>query len=251
MGKIDTFATVIAEHLPAVAARIPPTPAATLGHLPPEPTPTTVAEALRPLGPSLAERLLGALELRLDDLPTDAHGLVRRPQPANGTFTLLSSGNESETATAVAMLDALHPGLTNAIADLVDRLTRHPTLAHRFDPPPTSPAITTPRVVVPMPFTRGYARPVPPTVGDDETAARARHTPPRAGLITAHAVLRELDAATPAAVVGTALGITALHLPRFGRPAALTEATRARLRAETGSPRRPTAKPRPVTATSP
>ncbi|MFE9749362.1 DUF6461 domain-containing protein [Saccharothrix saharensis] len=257
MGKIDAFAAVTAEHLPAVAARIPPTPAAALGHL--GPGATTVAEALRSLGPLLAERVLGALELRLGDLPTHAHGLVRSEPAADGAFTLLSAAGESETSVAVAMLDALRPGVTRQIADLVDRLTRHPALSGHFGTPLTG----VPR----FPGPDRPARPVPPTVATDDAGALARHenllrarrapSPPLPSLsdtpearaeraqaarhatphlalavITAHAVLRGLDAATPAAVVGVALGTTALHLPHFPEPAALTEATAARRRAE-------------------
>ncbi|MFJ6676215.1 hypothetical protein ACIQMJ_34375 [Actinosynnema sp. NPDC091369] len=196
MGKIDDFAAVTAEHLPAVAARIPPTPAAALGHLEPGPT-TTVAEALRSLGPLLAERVLGALEPDLDDLPTHAHGLVRAETAAGGAFTPLGTTGQSETSTAVAMLDAMRPGVTRQIADLVDRLTRHPALSAHFGAPP---------------------------VQVHDAPVRSRHDnlrPPPAtphlalAVITAHAVLRELDAATPAAVVGVALGTTALHLPRL------------------------------------
>ncbi|MCE6994128.1 DUF6461 domain-containing protein [Saccharothrix sp. S26] len=225
MGKIDAFATVIAAHLPAVADRIPPTPAATLGRLGPTPEPTTTAaEALRRLGPLLAERVLGALELRLADLPTHSHGLVRAPAPVTGAFAVVGTGGDSETSTAVTMLDALRPGVAHEIATLVDRLRHHPALSAHFDPRALTADVD--KAAAPSPHPSPEAR--------AESALAARHATPHLALalVTAHAVLHELDAATPAAVVGVALGVTALHLSRTPRPAALTEASRARHRAD-------------------
>lgn len=310
MGDIDSLddlAADVAAHLPALIRRIPTTPAAVLGGLAPEPALTGVTDALRWLGPLLAERLLGALELHLDDLPAGAHGLAAGVTPGSGHVATVHGGHESEAVIAAGLLDATHPGATALITDLVARLTRHPALAGLLsapDLPPAPPGAAPPAQATPaaaprptgrpptMPPTpspvgfavpvrqvhplvddaaaraaaeanlRAHARraregtpanaqvrparpsparvptPLPPTLTTPEARAEAAvaaaHAAPHLALavITAHAVLTELGAATPAAVVGTALGATALHLPTLPKPAAHTAAVLARRRAE-------------------
>ncbi|MDR6595680.1 DUF6461 domain-containing protein [Saccharothrix longispora] len=311
MGEIDDFAVIAARHVPVVAARIPRTPAALVAGLPGDPEVVDVAGGLRHAGGLLAERLLGALELHLDDLPGAAPGLVEDLRPVeHATFTTLSGGATSETQGALTVLDATHPGATARVHDLVRRLTHHPALAEVLGVPPGTPAApvgppaaettrtvqaahaalaghrlrhlpgrgtpagravhpsdaaedpahraaleanlraararsaaATPQPVHPRPRAIRYAQPSPPIADTPETraetAAAARHAAPHLALavITAHAVLHHLGVATPAAVVGTALGVTARLLPALPPPADHTEAVLARRRAEYLFPR--------------
>ncbi|GGP51067.1 DUF6461 domain-containing protein [Saccharothrix coeruleofusca] len=235
MGEIDNFAASVAEHVPAIAARVPPAPAAELGRLD---RPAALAPPTAPFGASAgfadpmpvrghpgqalrglpAERLLGALELSVGDLPLRAPAALLRgiAAPPTGTFTTIGVVGQSELTTALSMLEALHAGATRVIADLTARLARHPALATAL------------------------------AVGDgDEATIAARHGAGHFALavVTSSAVLRALDAADPPAVVGAALQAVAQLMPTLPKPAAYEAALLAKHRAEYMLPRRASAHP--------
>lgn len=226
MGEIDYFAASVAEHVPSVAARVPATPAAELGRLdrpravpaPPSadfaaagPVPVRVHPARGHVGRALrdlpAERLLGALELSVGDLPLRAPAALLRDiaAPPTGVFSTIGIVGQSELTSALSMLEALHAGATGVITDLTVRLARHPALA-----------------------------PVLEVGGGDEAAIAARHGAVHFALavVTSSAVLRALDAANPPAVIGAALEAVAELMPTLPKPAAYEEALLAKHRAE-------------------
>jgi hypothetical protein len=152
----------VAAAVPVLAALIPPGPAAELGRIgapfaaalrtgagvggavarrevdagqPGSTAGSAVAGALRAVGPLLAERLLGALELAV--LALDMTGVPdlsdRIGQPPTGPVAFAHTGRQGQALTAVAMLDLFHPGATDLAASLTRELARHPLVIPLLD----------------------------------------------------------------------------------------------------------------------
>jgi hypothetical protein len=230
-AALDRFATEVADALPAVAARIPATPAAALGRRsaaeggvdpddPDDPTAgartasrrsarseSRVFTALRALGPLLAERLLGALELSGDgivvDLPTGAADWLATPDRTGIRGAFVSGSGDSETIRAVTLVDAGRPGATDLIVELAETLRRHDTVAPLLTEETSGPA--------------------------DEATIAARHGTVHLALtmVVAAAVARALNypvIRSAPAVVGMALGAAAVILADAPMPAAYADA---------------------------
>lgn len=211
MGIKDFEPNVMAT-LPRIVALVPKKPAAHLARWEPQERPhqygTRVQAGLNGLGGLLAERLLGALELTVDglvvDIPPDlTAGLVK---PMDGRFGVVTSSSDSETSTAVAILEHVHPGATDLVVDLVEAL-------------------------------RDKAA-VPEATGDEmEIAAQHGASHLALAVVVATAVLRSLGPVETAAIVGVALGATAIVLPGAPKPPAYAAAVREKRRAEYLLPR--------------
>lgn len=248
-ADIDRFAAAVAAAIPVVAERIPATPAAVLGRLTVtangdaassgapvavpgmrtvvrsaspgmvrggaqsgRPRESEVRAALRSLGPLLAERLLGALELSVDaiavELPAGATDTVATPARASAAF--VTGALESETSQAVARLDAVRPGASELAVELARRLVRHDALAAVL---------------------------VADLTGLDEATIAARHGSVYLGLsmVVASAVSRALGLPmiqSAPTVVGMALGVAAAVLRGIPMPAGYADAVLAKKRAE-------------------
>lgn len=219
--------------VPPPSPRPGPRPAPQPFFVPPSPAgeaESPVLRTLRGLGPLLAERLLGALELtlgafELGGVPTGLAASV--PTPAGSqvvAFAMASGGGEPEAA--VITLDQVRWGASTLTCDLVRTLSSHPLVA------PLLIVETVPKEVV----AEGE------TVAAEEVIA-ARHGAVRLALAVAVsiAVLRELGLpavpARPPAVVGLALGAAAHVLAEVPMPAAYAAAALARRRAEYRLPR--------------
>ncbi|WP_083986677.1 DUF6461 domain-containing protein [Frankia sp. EI5c] len=144
---LDPLANVIAEIFQQLVARIPPTPAAELGRIsaaerPADRPGAPVLTALRSVGPRLPERLLGALELVVDEIPLRAprgltaglaaerSGLADAVPPRARTGSrALAPAEEPEAVEAVARLDRVSPGACQLILAYVRRLVDHPVTA--------------------------------------------------------------------------------------------------------------------------
>ncbi|MFL6072583.1 MAG: DUF6461 domain-containing protein [Mycobacteriales bacterium] len=196
----------------------------------PEPAESPVLAGVRSLGPLLAERLLGALEIAVERLPMDVPaGLVRAAAGTTGAaaaatgaaarpraVAMVTRVGDSAAVDAVALLDGLRPGASALVGTLVATMARHPAVA--------------PLLAV-------------DASGEDEAGVAARHGTAYLAMATATAVavLRELDAprvgAGAPAVVGTALGALADLLPTVPMPAAYPDALLAQRRAEYLLPR--------------
>ncbi|HEX5120505.1 MAG TPA: hypothetical protein VFW65_35450 [Pseudonocardiaceae bacterium] len=207
----DGFARVVAEAIPLVVARIPSTPAATLGRLAvaegrprPRPAGNRLHAALLSLGPLLAERLLGALELHLDGImPALPDGIVDHlERPGTVRVAVAWGSQDSETARAVTILEAQLPGVCDLLLDLTNTLRQHEIIA--------------PLLVV---------------TGRDEPEFVARHGAVHLGLavVVAGAVTQDLRPPAPA-VVGAGLGAAAAILPDLPMPPGYAEAVLVRQR---------------------
>ncbi|ABW11094.1 conserved hypothetical protein [Parafrankia sp. EAN1pec] len=277
---LDPLAHVVVEVFPQLVAHIPPTPAAELGRLgatAPAPVPLPpapagpVLTALRSAGPRLPERLLGALELAIDELPLRApRGLARGlvdappngPRGRNGSRASAAAAGESEAVQAVAILDEVHPGVSDLIHSYLRALVEHPAVAPLL-------AADDPAAAGPLDGHGSDDRPLdgtafgstanggsafggsafggslfgPPDEPADEPTLAARHGAAHLALAVtvAAAVLRELDppmiGTGAPGIVGTAVGSVALVLPGRPMPLAYPAALLARRRAEYRLPR--------------
>ena len=183
----------------------------------------SVQSGLDDLGPLLSERLLGALELTVPalglagtwDLPAHLSA------PLRGHFALVSSGQQSDAETAVALLEQLRPGVGELALSLAGQLVGHPLIA---------------------PLLAGQAGPRPTTA--DESAIAAAHG--RAYLALSVAVASAVVGAVPmpalpgldqagsaaAAIVGVGVGVAVLLLRQTPMPAQYAAAVLERTRAE-------------------
>ncbi|HEX7307537.1 DUF6461 domain-containing protein [Lentzea sp.] len=195
----------------SIEALIPPEPAAELGRYQPRerrgPQHGTAAQQALDAFPGLAaERLLGALELGVAALPLHAPADVvagLRP-PGNGTFGFVSLGRESALRRPVAFVAAAHPGAIELVTDHVRSMTGLLDLSG---------------------------------ASGDEAAIAAQHGAAHLALAVAvsAAVLRAVGTPTstdPVAIIGIAIGVTALLLPSIGKPPAYARAMLEKRRAE-------------------
>ena len=149
-AAVAALAAAVARAMPLIVPRIPPAPAAVLGRLEAQAWPVPVLEddgdppespvlaALRELSPLRAERLLGALELTLGELDlSGVPDLSSYPGgPAQtGLFAFAHVGPESQTMTAVTLLERLRPGAAALAASLTRRLAGHSLVAPLLDVP--------------------------------------------------------------------------------------------------------------------
>ncbi|WP_230202854.1 DUF6461 domain-containing protein [Parafrankia discariae] len=286
---LDPLAHVVAEVFPQLVAHIPPTPAAELGRLGvagalpaalplPAAAGGPVLTALRSAGPCLPERLLGALELAVDELPLRApRGLARflvdarpgAPLGGNGTRASAAAAGESEAVQAVALLDELHPGVSDLIHGYLRALVGHPAVAPLLaadhpagadgplggapfegdapfeggGPDDSRLGDTTLDDTTLDGATLGGSLFGPPDELADEPTLAARHGAAHLALAVtvAAAVLRELDppmiGTGAPGIVGTAVGSAALVLPSRPMPPAYPAALLTRRRAEYRLPR--------------
>jgi hypothetical protein len=209
--------------LPTVAARIPAAPVAALGRLV---APSGPVDRLRPAPPRgspvdqlLAERLLGALELTIPDVlivvpeVLTRHVRARMPQTP-GTVASLSASGESETRSAVALLDQVAPGLRELVTGLVAALAGHERVSPLLEAAPGA---------------------------EHEVAAAHGGVHLALAVVTSLAVLRAarppIVGSDPPVVVGVALDAATRVLRQRPMPDAYAVALRERLRADYVLPR--------------
>lgn len=242
---VEVLTGPAAEAVPVIAARIPPGPAAELGRIgaPPDaarsvagfrgavvargqvrggvatPAESPVLGALGAVGPLLAERLLGALELTVSAL--DMAGVPDwRPylvRPPTGRVAFVHAAADSQAVNAATLLERLRPGTADLVASLTRQLASHP-------------------LVVPL-------LAVPPDVTDEASIAAAHG---RAHLALAVAAASAVIGQRPlpglvdspaAAVVGVAIGTAVLTLRRAPMPAGYATALLEKARREYRLPR--------------
>ncbi|MEV6237974.1 DUF6461 domain-containing protein [Lentzea sp. NPDC051838] len=200
MGELEEL---ILGAVPSIEALIPAGPAAELGRHEPRrwdgPEYGTPAQrALNDVPGLTAERLLGALELGVAKLTLTAPDAVvsgLRPPPEGG-FGFMSFGGESALKRPVAMVAGAHPGAIELITEQVRTMAALLDLGE---------------------------------VDGDEAAVIAKHGAAHLALAvaTSAAILRKLNtwaSNDPLAVIGIAIGVTALVLPEIPKPRAYTEA---------------------------
>jgi hypothetical protein len=242
---VEVLAGPVAEALPAIAARIPPGPAAELGRIgaPPDaarpvavgfrgavargkvrggaamPAESPVVGALGAVGPFLAERLLGALELTVSAL--DLAGVPDLSsylgQPPTGRVAFAHAAGDSQAVTAAALLERLRPGAADLAASLTRQLAGH-------------------QLVVPL-------LAVPPDATDEASIAAAHGRAYLAlAVAAASAVIGRWPLPAPvdspaAAVVGVAIGAAVLLLRDAPMPAEYAAALLEQARREYRLPR--------------
>ncbi|WP_020667266.1 DUF6461 domain-containing protein [Amycolatopsis nigrescens] len=223
-GFADEIVSTVVRAMPLIMAAVPATPAAELGrsgaNLRDRPwgqdSGSLVFNGLQELRPVLTERLLGALELTVDNLsPTSTAGFAEQlAAPGSSLVTTIGMDSEGDTTRAVKLLDALRPGVTGMIYALTAELAGYEKVAGLL------------------------------TVTDsaDEAGVAARHGTAHLALAVATAaiVLRTLDMpviGTADTVVGVALGVTALRLRETAMPTAYAGALLEKRRVEYLLPR--------------
>ncbi|WP_410658926.1 DUF6461 domain-containing protein [Amycolatopsis sp. lyj-112] len=232
-GVADALVPVVTELVPVLLGRIPRGPAAALGRLgAPEPRTdvftlrtgrwarghgeSEVLSRLRSLGDPVSERLLGALELTLDeltvDVPDEVAAAVPGPETTPQTFGFATMGGPSpETVTAVRLLDQLRPGISGSIVALAAELA-------------------TREAVLPL------LAPGPDVGGEEELAAEHGAAYIALALAVAVPILRRVGApllaGKPAVVVGVALGAASALLSEKPMPPAYAAALLEKRRAE-------------------
>jgi hypothetical protein len=243
---VEVLTGPVAEAVPVIAARIPPGPAAELGRIgAPQNEGRSVAVGLRgavvargqvrggvamsakspvlgalgAVGPLLAERLLGALELTVSAL--DMAGVPDLTpylgRPSAGRVAFVHAAGDSQAVNAAALLERLRPGAHDLVASLTRQLASHP-------------------LVVPL-------LAVPPDVTDEASIAAAHG---RAHLALAVAAASAVIGQRPlpglvdspaAAAVGVAVGTAVLTLRRAPMPAGYATALLEKARREYLLPR--------------
>ncbi|MBP2183764.1 hypothetical protein [Amycolatopsis magusensis] len=187
-----------------------------VGRLMASPGESTALSRLRSLGDPVSERLLGALELTLDELtvtvPDEVEAAVPEPGTTPQNFGFLTgNGPNAETVTAVRLLDQLRPGISGLIVALTAELARHEAVA---------PLLAA----------------APELTGEEELAAAHGAAHLALAVAIAVPVLGQADApllaGTPAAVVGVALGAVSSLLSEIPLPPAYAAALMDKRRAE-------------------
>ncbi|MCG8916478.1 DUF6461 domain-containing protein [Actinokineospora sp. PR83] len=212
MSVPEQLIASVAEALPLVSARIPDAPAAELGRFRlldrDHPYQTPVQAAHDALGPLLASRLLGVLELTVAELRVAAPGgLTAGLAPlTSGAFGLMSFGHEPATRKPLALVEAVNPGATALVVDLARALARESEV-------------------------RRLLAVGAEVVGEEEIIAQHGRAHLALAVVTAGAVLREVGA-DPVAVVATALGVAALLLHDAGAPPSYAAAALDKRRAD-------------------
>jgi Family of unknown function (DUF6461) len=219
---VGEFEELIMSAVPSIEALIPADPAAELGRYEPHQWTgrpeygTPVQRALDDFPGLTAERLLGALELGMARLTLTAPaGIVEglRPLPDGSSFALMSATGQSALKTPVSMVAAVHRGAIELITEQVRSLMGLLDLSE---------------------------------VSGDEAAVVAKHGAAHLALAVAvsAAVLRAIGTPhsnDPLAIIGIAIGVTALLLPSIPKPPAYEQALLEKRRAEyRGSEWRPT-----------
>jgi hypothetical protein len=210
---VGEFEELVLAALPSIEALVPPGPAAELGRYEPHRWSgrheygTPAQRAFDGFPGLTAERLLGALELGVARLgltapPEVVAGL--RPLPDGSSFMVVTSQGQSAMRTPVTMVASVHRGAIELITERVRAMTGLLDLSE---------------------------------VSGDEAAIVARHGAAHLALAVAvsAAVLTALGtptAADPAAMIGIAIGVTALLLPEIPKPPAYAQALLEKRRAE-------------------
>jgi hypothetical protein len=177
--------------------------------------------AVRSVGPLLAERLLGALELTVADFDLagvpDLSPYVGQPPTGRGIFA--SAGQDSQVVTAVTLLERSRPGAADLAAALSRRLASH-------------------QAIVPL-------LAVPPSAADEASIAAAHGAAHLAlAVAVANAVIGRwspppaLVDSPAAAVIGVGAGAAVIVLRDVPMPARYAAAVLEKARAEYLLPRR-------------
>ncbi len=209
MGEFEELVLTAARQ---IAVLVPAGPAAELGRYEPRRwsgRPEHGAPAQRALDDFTgltAERLLGALELGVAGLTLTAPADViagLRPLPDGSRFTLVSASGQSALKTPVTMVAAVHPGAIELITERVRAMVSSLDLSDATG---------------------------------DEAAVCAKHGAAHLALAVAvsAAILRALGTPTstdPLAIIGVAIGVTALLLPEIPKPPAYEQALLQKRRA--------------------
>jgi hypothetical protein len=244
---LSALAVPVATALPGIASRIPPGPAAELGRLgvprPERPVSFTggqrafpavsygepgdaVTEAQRELGPLLAERLLGALELTIAELDLtgapDLSGYLTQRPDGQHTFSLAGGVRQSETQTATMFLRRLRPGTADLAASLTRQLAGHRLVAPLLA---VSPDVT-------------QEAPIAAAHGAAYLALAVAAASAVVGQWQLPGGLTPRMGSRAAAVVGVAMGVAALLLRESPMPAGYAAALLERIRAEYRLPAR-------------
>lgn len=175
-----------------------------------------VANALDRVRVPLAERILGALELRVADLildpppPAAALDELAGPPRADGQITMLTTSSESEARRALRWIEVMRPGATPLVEALARALATRPEVAAHLE--------------------------VGPEVSEEETILTRQGAAYLAlAAVTATAVLRATDRGgrpDPAGVVGVTIGVAVRLLQDAALPAHFADAQLRRRRAE-------------------
>ncbi len=248
---VQALAEVVATVLPQLLARVPPGPAAVVGRLGAAAPPpgsllgaarprqvppghmrsvaarrqghggSAVLAALRALGVPVAERLLGALELAVDDLRLPpVPGLPELRLPRQVSFDVRAGTGDPDGAAvrAVHRLDRALPDASATVSTLLAVLARHPAIA--------------PLLVVTE---------VEPVAAEAAIAAGHGAAHLALGVAVAAAVLPTAALAPliagPPVIIGTGLGAAAVYLASAPMPPGYAEALLARRRSEYRLPR--------------
>ncbi|WP_181773981.1 DUF6461 domain-containing protein [Amycolatopsis pittospori] len=237
-GLADALVPVAAELFPLLRGRIPRGPATALGRLgAPAMRPdvfdlragrlvsgsgeSAALSRLRSLGDPISERLLGALELTLDELafavPEEVEASVSGPDATPQAFGFATmDGPNPETVMAVRLLDQLRPGISALILALVAEVAAHEAI-------------------------RPFLALGPEFDGEEELAAEHGVVHLALAVAVAAPILRRVGApllaGKPAAVVGVALGAVSALLSRSPMPPAYAAALLRKRRAEYVLPR--------------
>jgi len=232
-GLADALVPVVTELIPLLRERIPRDPAAALGRLgAPEAKPgmfgvvagrlradpgeLSMASRLSSLGVPVSERLLGALELTLDELPVavpdEVEAAIPGPDATPSSFGFgMVGGPSAATDLAVRLLDQLRPGISDLVVTLVAELAENAAVA---------PLLTA----------------APELTGEEELAAAHGAAHLALAVAVALPVLRRVEAplvaGTSAAVVGVALGAVSALLSEIPMPPAYAAALLEKRRAE-------------------
>ncbi len=232
-GLAESLVPTVGELFPVLLGRIPHGPAATLGRLGAPQAPTGIfgqgmgnpfprhgeskaLSHLRSLGDPVSERLLGALELTLDELTFDVPDVLVRLIPGEEanprSFGIMTAGGAGgETLIAVGLLDQLRRGVSGTIVAVVAELAGREDLA-------------------------SLLKPGPEVAGEEELAAQHGAVHLALALAAAAVILRQVGApllgGKPAAVVGVALGAVSALLRESPMPPAYAAALLEKRRAE-------------------
>jgi hypothetical protein len=241
---LSALAAAVAEALPVIEGRVPPGPAAELGRLgvPREERPVSLAyrvrvvpqgrpadpvtEAQRELGPLVAERLLGALELTIAELDLtgapDLSGYLPAPQ-GQVTFAFGSGGDQGQTGIATAFLQQLRPGAAGLAVSLTRQLAGHRLVAPLLA---TSPEVTGEAAIAAGHGAAHLALAVA------VAGAVVREWPAAGGRLASVVSLPLGSGGRAAAVVGVAIGAATLLLGESPMPAGYAAALLEKVRAE-------------------
>jgi hypothetical protein len=239
----DEFTAAVREMLAGLAALIAPGPAAQLGRLgaPEDAGPLAQGMRLRPrarlarklgepaplaalrdLGPLLAERLLGALEVTVAELRLPQLPATPAPSAATVGVAMVSAGQDSAAVTAAQLAERLCPGIAAAVLALTCRLAENDTIAPLLTVEPATHTDDAAEVELAIAAAHGSIWLALAVIASSAVVAQA--APP--GIVE-----------KPAAIVGLAAGAAATALRDTPMPSGYAEAQLARIRSEYLLPR--------------